>query len=123
METRKPTLDLKRNTKDTTKLLVRFPFSQRLGLAELSAVTGQAQQELIRRAVAALLDEHFPGRAFGPAPKDLKAVVAPAMPQPEPVEPERAKPARPPQPSPNHAWVATRNGGGYWRAKRAKKSS
>ena len=97
---------IKTNERGMTKLLVSFPITQRRGLAELSIRLGMSQQNLIRSAVARLLEDN------------RRAPEPPAEPETKP----EAEPTRPPQPSPNHTWV-TRNGGGYWRARRAKRTS
>ncbi|MFO0892828.1 MAG: hypothetical protein U0790_27265 [Isosphaeraceae bacterium] len=55
------TLDhLKQNGRGMTKLVVSFPVTQREGLAELSVRLGLSQQNLIRSAVARLLEDHRP---------------------------------------------------------------
>ena len=51
---------IKTDERGMTKLLVTFPITQREGLAELSQRLGMRQQNLIRSAVARLLEENKP---------------------------------------------------------------
>jgi hypothetical protein len=51
-------LAIKRNKNDQTRLLVTIPYSQRVGLHQLSARLGVSQQSLIRASIAALLSQH-----------------------------------------------------------------
>jgi hypothetical protein len=51
-------LAIKRNKNDQTRLLVTIPYSQRVGLHQLSARLGLSQQSLIRSSIAALLSQH-----------------------------------------------------------------
>jgi hypothetical protein len=46
---------IKRNRNFNTKLLVNIPLEQRIGLAAMSQATKVSQQELIRRAIGAML--------------------------------------------------------------------
>ena len=61
-----------------SKLLVLIPVPHRIELARLAKANGTSQQELIRFAIASLLED--PSQ-FAPAPK-------PAKTKPEPVQPE-----------------------------------
>jgi hypothetical protein len=49
---------IKTNERGMTKLLVGFPITQREGLADLSKRIGMSQQNLIRSAVARLLEDN-----------------------------------------------------------------
>jgi hypothetical protein len=51
---------IKTDKRGMTKLLVSFPITQRQGLAELSVRIGMSQQNLIRSAVARLLEDNKP---------------------------------------------------------------
>ena len=51
---------IKTNERGMTRLLVTFPITQREGLAELSRRLGTSQQNLIRAAVARLLEDNKP---------------------------------------------------------------
>ena len=51
---------LKTNERGMTRLLVSFPITQREGLAKLSQRLGMSQQNLIRSAVARLLEDNRP---------------------------------------------------------------
>lgn len=55
-----PLEHIKQDARGMTKLLVSLPISQREGLAELSGRLGISQQNLIRSAVARLLEDHRP---------------------------------------------------------------
>ena len=111
-----------------TKLLVGLPLQDRQALAELAKAKGASQQELVRFAISALLED--PSQ-FVPASKPTKAEPAKAkkakpepvmISQPEPTLNELIAPSsngKPVQPSPDHVWVK-RGQGGYWR--RAKRT-
>jgi len=64
---------IKTNERGMTRLLVNFPITQREGLAELSRRLGTSQQNLIRAAVARLLEDNKPEPTLqtepGPEPK------------------------------------------------------
>jgi hypothetical protein len=129
-----------------TKLLVAIPVDLRTGLAELSAETDVSQQEIIRQAIRRLWEDGpsaILANARTSTVKTAKAeettVKAKAAKTVHEVTPTVsiaktgsellhadlpvAKPtkteteSRPPQPSPDHAWVV-RGTGGYWRAKK-----
>jgi transposase InsO family protein len=114
---------IKRNRNLNTKLLVTIPLDQRIGLAEMSKATETSQQELIRRAIGAMLAD------FAVVGKDHRATKSKTSAKAQtPItpgisvdrEPLQVNDTRPPQPSPDHVWV-TRGTGGYWRAKAGNK--
>jgi len=127
-----------------TKLLVTIPVDLRTGLAELSAESGVSQREIIRQAIRRLWEDGpsaIQANARTSTVKTAKAeettVKAKAAKTVHQVTPTvsivktdsellhadrpAAKPtkteSRPPQPSPDHAWVV-RGTGGYWRARK-----
>ena len=51
---------IRTNERGMTRLLVSFPITQREGLAELYQRLGMSQQNLIRSAVARLLEDNRP---------------------------------------------------------------
>jgi hypothetical protein len=108
MQTRKPALDIKQNSKGMTRLLVAIPLGQRLGLADLSARTEIAQQELISQAIQTLLDTHGVETC-----RDLARPINVRLAR------KSEEPTRPAQPSPNHIWVQPKGRQGYWKAPRA----
>ena len=59
---------IKTNERGMTRLLVTFPITQREGLAELSRRLGTSQQNLIRAAVARLLEDNKPDPTPQPEP-------------------------------------------------------
>jgi hypothetical protein len=116
---------IKRNRKLNTKLLVTFPLQQRIGLAEMSHATEVSQQELIRRAIGAMLADFDASakKLQAPSPMAKKKVKSQTHSTPASSfisEPKQADGTRPPQPSPDHVWVV-RGTGGYWRAKAGMK--
>ena len=60
---------IKTNERGMTRLLVAFPITQREGLAELSRRLGTSQQNLIRAAVARLLEDNKPELTPQPEPE------------------------------------------------------
>ena len=60
---------IKTNERGMTRLLVTFPITQREGLAELSRWLGTSQQNLIRSAVARLLEDNKPESDPQPEPE------------------------------------------------------
>ena len=60
---------IKTNERGMTRLLVTFPITQREGLAELSRRLGTSQQNLIRAAVARLLEDNKPESHPQPEPE------------------------------------------------------
>ena len=60
---------IKTNERGMTRLLVTFPITQREGLAELSRRLGTSQQNLIRAAVARLLEDNKPESDPQPEPE------------------------------------------------------
>ena len=60
---------IKTNERGMTRLLVNFPITQREGLAELSRRLGTSQQNLIRAAVARLLEDNKPASDPQPEPE------------------------------------------------------
>ncbi len=64
--------EIKTNSRGMTKLLVTFSIDSRHGLADLSQRTGQSQQELIRTAVAQLLEANSEPESPKPARKPRK---------------------------------------------------
>ena len=60
---------IKTNERGMTRLLVTFPITQREGLAELSQRLGLSQQNLIRSAVARLLEDNKPESDPQPEPE------------------------------------------------------
>ncbi len=60
---------IKTNERGMTRLLVTFPITQREGLAELSRRLGTSQQNLIRAAVARLLEHNKPESDPQPEPE------------------------------------------------------
>ena len=122
-----------------TKLLVTIPVDLRTGLAELSAESGVSQREIIRQAIRRLWEDGpsaIQANARTGTVKTAKAeeTTVKAVHQVTPTvsivktdsellhaDLPAAKPtkteSRPPQPSPDHAWVV-RGTGGYWRARK-----
>ena len=60
---------IKTNERGMTRLLVNFPITQREGLAALSRRLGTSQQNLIRAAVARLLEDNKPESDLQPEPE------------------------------------------------------
>ena len=60
---------IRTNERGMTRLLVSFPITQREGLAELSQRLGMSQQNLIRAAVARLLEDNKPEPTPQPEPE------------------------------------------------------
>jgi hypothetical protein len=60
---------IKTNERGMTRLLVTIPITQREGLAELSRRLGTSQQNLIRAAVARLLEDNKPESDPQPEPE------------------------------------------------------
>ncbi len=129
-----------------TKLLVAIPVDLSTGLAELSAVTGVSQQQIIRQAIRRLWEDGpsaIQANARTSTVKTakaedttVKAKAAKIVHQVTPTvsiaktgsellhadlpatKPTKTKTeSRPPQPTPDHTWVV-RGAGGYWRAKK-----